>query len=61
MYYLHSYMHMWKTDRIDTNTEIYFLPEDDSHTHALSKDTKHLRLDGWVCFYRWLFSDTVEP
>ena len=24
-------------------------------THALSIDTKHLRLDGWICFYRRLF------
>ena len=51
----------WKTDRMDTNTEIQFLPVDKSHTHALFRDTKHLRLDGWVCFYRRLFSDTVKP
>ena len=50
----------WKTDRIDTNIEIHFLPVDESHTHALSRDTKHLRLDGWVCFYRRLFSDAVK-
>ena len=43
-----------------TNTEIHFLSVDESHSHALSKDTKHLRLDGWVCFYRWLFSDVVK-
>ena len=40
----------WKTDRIDTNTEIHFLHVDESHTHALFRDTKHLRLDGQVCF-----------
>ena len=51
----------WKTNRIDTNTGIHFLPVDESHTHALFRDTKHLRLDGWVCFYRWLFSDAVKP
>ena len=51
----------WKTDRIDTNTEIHFLPVDENHTHALSRDTKHLRLDGQVCFYRRLFSDAVKP
>ena len=51
----------WKTDRIDTNTEIHFLPVDESHTHALFRDTKHLRLDGRVCFYRRLFSDAVKP
>ena len=51
----------WKTDRIDTNTEIHFLPVDKSHTHVLFRDTKHLRLDGRVCFYRRLFSDAVKP
>ena len=44
-----------------TNTEIHFLPADENHTHALSKDTKHSRLDGRVCFYRRLFSDAVKP
>ena len=51
----------WKTNRIDTNTEIHFLPVDESHAHALFRDTKHLRLDGRVCFYRRLFSDAVKP
>ena len=51
----------WKTDRMDTNTEIHFLPVDESHTHALFRDTKHLRLDGRVCFYRRLFCDAVKP
>ena len=51
----------WKTDRIDTNTVIHFLPVAESHTHALFRDTKHLRLDGRVCFYRQLFSDVVKP
>ena len=50
-----------KTDLMGTYTEIHFLSVDESHTHALSKDTKHLRFDGQVCFYRWLFSDAVEP
>ena len=44
-----------------TNTEIHFLPVDESHTHALPRDTKHLRLDGQVCFFRRLFSDAVKP
>ena len=44
-----------KTDRMDTNAEIHFLPVDESHIHALFRDTKHLRLDGRVCFYRRLF------
>ena len=44
-----------------THTEIHFLPVDESHTHALFRDTKHLRLDGQVCFNRRLFSDAVKP
>ena len=51
----------WKINRMDTNTEIHFLPVDESHTHALFRDTEHLRLDGQVCFYRRLFSDAVKP
>ena len=51
----------WKTDRMDTNTEIHYSPVDESHTHALFRDTKHLRLDGLVCFYRRLFYDAVKP
>ena len=35
-----------KTDLVVTNTEIHFLPVDACHTHALSRDTMHLRLDG---------------
>ena len=44
-----------------TNTEIHFLPVDESHTHALSRDTNNLRLDGQVCFFRRFFSDAVKP
>ena len=51
----------WKTDHVVTNTEIHFLPVDESHTHALSRDTKHLSLDGQVCFCRRLFSDDAKP
>ena len=50
----------WKTDHIVKNTEIHFLPIDE-HTHALSRDTKHLSLDGRVCFCRRLFSNTPKP
>ena len=39
---------------------IHFLPVDKSHTHALSRDTKHLSLDGQVCFCRRLFSDDAK-
>ena len=51
----------WKTDHVVTSTEIHFLPVDESHTHALSRDTKHLSLDGQVCFCRRLFSDDAKP
>ena len=51
----------WKTDHVVTNTKIHFLPVDESHTHALSRDTKHLSLDGQVCFCRRLFSDNAKP
>ena len=47
-----------KTDLMSTNTEIHFLRVDKSNTHALSRDTKHLRLDGQVCFFRRLFQTT---
>ena len=50
-----------KTGFMGTNTEIHFLPVDKSCTHALSSDTKHLRLDGQVCFFRRLFYGTVKP
>ena len=46
----------WKTDTIVTNTEIHLrMPVDESYTNTLSRDTKHLTIDGLVCFYKWLF------
>ena len=53
----------WKTDHVVTNAEIHFLPVDESHTHALSRDTKHLSLyiDGQVFCCRRLFSDDAKP
>ena len=48
------------TDLMGTNTDIHFLPVDESNTHALSRDTKHLRLDDQVCFFRRLFPDAVK-
>ena len=51
----------WKTDRMVTNTEIHFMPVDECHTHALPRDTMHLRIVGRVCFYRRLFCDAVKP
>ena len=50
-----------KTNLMGTNIEIYYLPVDKSHTHALSRDTNHLRLDGQVCFFRWLFYNAIKP
>ena len=51
----------WKTDRMVTNTEIHFMPVDECHTHALPRDTMHLRIVGQVCFYGRLFCDAVKP
>ena len=51
----------WKTDHVVTNTEIHFLPVDESHIRALSRDTKHLSIDGQVCFSRRLFFDDAKP
>ena len=39
----------------------YNLSVDESHTHALSRDTKHLRLECQVCFYRHLFLNAAKP
>ena len=44
-----------KINLMGTNTEIHFLPVNESHTHALFRDTKHLRLDGHVCFLQTAF------
>ena len=40
---------------------VWYLTVDKRHIHALSRDTKHLRLDSQVCFFRWLFSDPLKP
>ena len=40
----HAYTYVtifWKTDHLDTRTEIHLLPVCDRHTHALSRTTKH--------------------
>ena len=50
-----------KTGLIDTIIDIYFLSVFESFTHALPRNTKCLIIDGQVCFYRRLFTDTVEP
>ena len=51
----------WKTDHLDTRTEIHLLPVRDRHTHALSRNTKLWTVDCQVCFYRRLFADAVKP
>ena len=51
----------WKTDHLDTRTEIHLLPVRDSYTHALSRNTQHWTIDCQVCFYRRLFTDAVKP
>ena len=51
----------WKTDHLDTRTEIHLLPVRDRHTHALSRNTKHLTIDCQVCFYTRIFTDAVKP
>ena len=56
----------WKTDHLRTRTDIHVLPVHDlpvhdRHTHALSRNTKHLTIDSQVCFYRRLFIDAVKP
>ena len=50
-----------KTSLIATITDIHFLPVRESCTHALPRNTKHLIIDGQVCFYRRLFTDPVKP
>ena len=46
----------WKTDHLDTRTEIHLLPVHDRHTHELSRSTKHYyTIDCQVCFYRRLY------
>ena len=37
------------------NTEIHFLPTHESYTHALSRNTKYLTIDGLF------FVNTVKP
>ena len=50
-----------KTGLIATIIDIHFLPVHESCTHALTRNTKYLIIDGQVCFYRWLFTDAVKP
>ena len=44
-----------KNNLMGINAEIPFLPVEE-----LSRDTKHLGIDGQVCFFRRLFSDAAN-
>ena len=52
---------MTESGKIHTSTEIQFLSISERYTHALSRNTKYLAIDGQVCFYRQLFADAVKP
>ena len=42
--YIYIYIYVtvfWKTNHLETRTEIHLLPVRDRHTHALSRNTKH--------------------
>ena len=52
----------WKTDCLDTNTEIHFLPVDESHTHACSIQRHQALETRWLgLLLQGAFSDTVKP
>ena len=45
---IHAYVTEFaKTDLMGTKTEIHFLPVDESHTHALSRDTMQALKTRW--------------
>ena len=46
---------------IATITDIHFLSVCQNCTHALPRNAKYLIIDGQKCYYRWLFTDSVEP
>ena len=50
-----------KARLIHTSTEIQFLSIGERCTHALTRNTKYLAIDGQVCFYRQLFANAVKP
>ena len=51
-----------KTDFIGTNIEIHFLLVDESHTHALSKETMQALETRWpVLLLQVAFSDAMKP
>ena len=54
-------MGLGKSGLIATTTDIPFLLVRESCTHALTKNTKYLVIDGKVCFHRRHFTDAVKP
>ena len=48
-----------KTIPNHTRTEIQFSAE--HYSLVLPRNTKHMVIDGQVCFHRWLFADPVKP
>ena len=49
-----------KINHLHASNEIHFLPVQERYTHALSRNTNCLTIDGQVCFYRRLFTDAVK-
>ena len=50
-----------KTIPKGTIIEIQFIADYWTYTHALPRNTKHIAIDGQVCFHRRLIADPVKP
>ena len=50
-----------KTDPNHTKTEIRFIAEHQTFTLVLPRNTKHMAIDGQVCFHKQPFSIPVKP
>ena len=46
---------------IGTRNEIHFIADYWTYTLALPKNTKHIAIDGQVCFYWRLIADPIKP
>ena len=49
-----------KTNPNYTKSEIRFIAEYQTFTLALPRNTKHMAIDGHVCFHRWPFAVPVR-